>query len=159
MRAGPVSRNLAMSVGASVALFCAGWLAPVVSDTRVDATAAPHPPVFVHPGAILAEAARRLDTAGLAVEREDITDAADASVDVTPVVASRRRRSTSPKGFRRELSAVISENGAHSVLLRTPDQVRVACLWAAPTRTDGGWRQSLRKKSCCESATRPDRCR
>lgn len=106
-----------------------GWFTPVATpkttNVRVSAVA-----VFVHPGAVTGEAARRFGAAEVVAEMPEL-EAPDTSIDVS---STKRAPPSSTVDivtrFRSELIAVIVEGGRSVVLLKTGE--------TAPRRASAG---------------------
>jgi hypothetical protein len=116
-----IFRNVILALVAVVALYGAGWIAPTRLDPGVRAQVSPRAPVFVHPGAVLAEAAQRFVNTGATGESAVAEDFWDTSTDVTAVVMAKAPQPDISALFRRELSAVVAEKGVRSVMLRSPE--------------------------------------
>lgn len=104
----------------AVAALCGvtGYLAPVPIGTSSVSRVAEASATFVHPGAVLAEAARRMHppTEAGTAEMAGLDGDIDRSVDVTPPAP----RPDIAEVFRRELSAVVTEDsGQPAVVLAT----------------------------------------
>jgi hypothetical protein len=107
----------AVAAGSFLAM---GWLAPVTLDAGAKTPVAPKAPVFVHPGAVVAEAARRLGASASAGDGALVD--VDTSVDVTSSARQKATIADISAQFRRDLAAVVIENGTHAALLTTPGE-------------------------------------
>lgn len=105
-------------IGLAVTAMAIGWFMPVAApaSSRMRMSSAP---VFVHPGAVTGEAARRLGAAEINTEVADVA-AADTSIEVRntepPPPSSTMDIATQ---FRSELIAVIVEGGQPVALLKS----------------------------------------
>lgn len=125
-----VTAGLALCMAAAALV---GWFAPLAPQAVVQARTSVSTPVFVHPGAVLAEAALRLGVAAPAI-MDAAVEEADTSVDVTPPPP----RIDAADLFRMELSAVIVEGEERVAVLigadGAPRRLRQGAAWR------DGWR-------------------
>lgn len=107
-------------VGVAAVAFAIGWFAPI-SRPNTTRARTPATPAFVHPGAVIAEAARRLGAAEVVADAPQAEEP-DTSIDITdtrppppppPIDIAVRLRS--------ELIAVIVEGGQSVALLKAED--------------------------------------
>lgn len=130
-----VARTWLAGMALGAASMGVGWLMPQAFDTAVNVQAPVSPPVFVHPGAVLGEAARRFNagdfTAGVASAPGEEPD---TSIEVNrpppaPDIAEL---------FRRDLTAVVAEAGTRVVVVigedRTPRRLAEGAIYR------DGWR-------------------
>lgn len=97
--------------------FLIGWFAPV-SRPHANRDRAPSAPIFVHPGAVTGEAARRLGAAERTVAAPEAEEP-DTSIEVADVVETRPPPRMDIEGLlRRELVAVIVEADQAVALLK-----------------------------------------
>lgn len=135
-RGGSSSARAALAAAVGVLCGLAGYLAPVPLGMAAASRGAEAAPAFVHPGAVLAEAARRMhpqiDVA--AAEGAGVEGEIDRSIDVTPAAP----RPDIAEVFRRELSAVVADGtGEAAVVVATDGTLKTIAVGGAYR---DGWR-------------------
>lgn len=117
MRDLPVHVMLALVAIAMVA-FAIGWFTPL-ARSNMARTRAMSAPIFVHPGAVIGEAARRLgaaDVVTLSVNEEEIDTSIDVTETVKPAPPPPIDIATRLRG---DLVAVVVEDDRSVALLKT----------------------------------------